>query len=56
MALYSAGYRKCCNSYIAFISVSMFILSVFILIIGFIQEGTVVPPESKNFGLDISIS
>lgn len=56
MSCYSKDCRKCCNIYIAFISVVMFILSLVIIIIGIVQTGRVVPPDSKNFGLNISIA
>ena len=56
MSCYSSGYRKCCNSYIAFISTIMFILSVVIIIVGILQTGRVEPPDSASFGLKIDIS
>ena len=55
MSCYSSGYRKCCNSYIAFISVVMFLLSVGVIALGILQTGQV-PADSKTFGLDINIS
>ena len=56
MSCYSSGYRKCCNSYIAFISVVMFLLSVGVIALGALQTGQVVPADAKTVGLDINIS
>ena len=50
-----SGYRKCCNRYIAFISIIMLILSVVIIIASLVLSGwkPVVSPDSANFGLEI---
>ena len=56
MSCYSLKYRRCCNSYVAFISAAMFILSIGVIIIGMIQSGHIVPPDYKKFGIKVNIN
>ena len=55
MSCFSKDTRKCCNWYIAFVSFAMFVLSIVIIIVGIVQTGRNIPPESKNFGININI-